>query len=129
MSFLRPCKATQNLQILHANTMAYLMKGSSIVHVNEPVLSDCSWDHEENIIWIEKAYPSSLESLLVVIMIMKMMKKTRRIISRQEDCMSDEDNTPESFNILHLNLHLHLIFFIFSLKSNLNPVVSTTFAG
>ena len=129
MSFLRPCKATQNLHVLHANTMAYLMKGSSIVHVNEPVLSDCGWDHEENIIWIEKAYPSSLESLLVVIMIMKVMKKTRRIISKQGDCMSDEDDTPEAFNILHLNLHLHLIFLIFSLKSNFNPVVSTTFAG
>ena len=85
MSFLRPCKATQNLHVLHANTMAYLMKGSSIVHVNEPVLSDCGWDHEENIICIEKAYPSSLESLLVVIMIMKVMKNTRGIISKQGD--------------------------------------------
>ena len=43
--------------------------------------------------------------------------------------MSDEDDTPEAFNILNLSLHLHLIFLIFSLKSNFNPVVSTTFAG
>ena len=59
------------------------MKISSIVQVNEPVLSNCGWDHKGNIILIEEAYPSSLESLLVDVMIMKVMKKRWTSISRR----------------------------------------------
>ena len=47
-----PCKANLNLKILRANGMAYLLKRSSVAHVNEPAFLDCGWDYEGNIIWI-----------------------------------------------------------------------------
>ena len=65
LSTFPPCQTTLNLHILRANRVAYLMKRSSIPEVNEPPLSDCGWDHEGNIIWIEEAYPSSIERLLI----------------------------------------------------------------
>ena len=46
LSALPPCQATLKLHILRANRVAYLIKRSSVAQVEEPPLSDCSWDHE-----------------------------------------------------------------------------------
>ena len=64
-SVLPSIKTTRSLHILHANKMVYLMKRSAIAHVNEPALLDRCWNRKGNVIFIEEAYPSSLEILLV----------------------------------------------------------------
>lgn len=64
-SVLPSSKTTRSLHILHANKMVYLMKRSAIAHVNEPALLDRCWNRKGNVIFIEEAYPSSLEILLV----------------------------------------------------------------
>ena len=127
MSFVRPCKVILNLHILHANTMTYLKERSSIVQVNEPVLSECGWDHRENFFRIKEAYPSSLESLLVVIAILKAMKKTWTSISKNiawlMKMILQRHLTPY---IYKQNFYSRLTF---SLRYNFDPVFSTTFAG
>ena len=46
LSALPPCQSTLKRYILRAKRLAYLMIRSSIAQVEEPPLSDCSWDHE-----------------------------------------------------------------------------------
>ena len=106
--------------------MGYLIERSSIVKANEPVLSQCGWDHRD-FFWIEEAYPSSLESLLVVITILKGMKKTWASISKDIAWLMrmilQKHLTPY---IYKQNFYLRLAF---SLRYNFDPAFSTTFAG
>ena len=63
LSALPPCQATLKLHILRANRVAYLMKRSSVAQVEEPPLSDCSWDDEgRKMDW--GSVPSAVEGLL-----------------------------------------------------------------
>ena len=64
LSTLPPCQATLKLHTVRANRVAYLMKRSSVAQVEEPPLSDCGWDHEGRITWVEETYPSAVEELL-----------------------------------------------------------------
>ena len=54
LSALPPCQATLKLHILRANRVAYLMKRSSVAQVEEPPLSDFSWDYERRSFGLRK---------------------------------------------------------------------------
>ena len=69
------------------------MRRSPIPEVNEPSLSDCGWDHEGNIIWIEEAYPGSIVRLLVESDHESNKESDEEDMDEYfgEDCVSDED--------------------------------------
>ena len=61
----------------HLHRMAYLMKRSSVSQVEEPPLSDCSWDHEGRSFGLRKHVPVlSGSTCLTAIMLMKVTKRT-----------------------------------------------------
>ena len=57
-----PCKSVLNLHIKRANIVAKIWKNSGIQQIEIP--NDYGWDSNGNIIWIEEAFPSSVEDVL-----------------------------------------------------------------
>lgn len=64
---------------------------SSIAQVTEIALSDCGQDHEDNIIQIEEACPTSHEILLVQSKNSNEGDEENMDEYFREDCMSDKD--------------------------------------
>ena len=66
------------------------MKRSSVAQVEDPPLSDSGWDHEGRIIWIDEAYPSVVEGLLLDNHNADESEEENFDEYSRDDCMSDK---------------------------------------
>ena len=62
LASIPPCQSVLSLHVKRANIVASIWRNDGINQVEIP--NDCGWDSEGNIIWIEKAFPSSVEDIL-----------------------------------------------------------------
>ena len=64
LSSLTPCQAALYLHTLRENTEAAISRNAILPIVNFQNFTDCEWEKNGEIHWMDKAFPEEIEDLL-----------------------------------------------------------------